>query len=76
MYGGIEMSRNITINIDTCGVRIDPSSGGCANLSFDMFESDLDALIGQLEAVEVLGCIDEDTILQYVGDKGYNVTEE
>lgn len=70
------MSRNITINIDACGVRIDPSSGGWVNLSFDMFESDLDALIGQLEAVEVLECIDEDTILQYVRNKGYNVTEE
>ena len=70
------MSRNITINIDACGVRIDPASGGWVNLSFDMFESDLDALIGQLDTVEVLGCIDEDMILQYVRNKGYNVAEE
>lgn len=70
------MSRNITINIDACDVRIDPSSGGWVNLRFDMFESDLETLIEQLKDVEVLDCIDEDTILQYVRDKGYNVTEE
>lgn len=29
-----------------------------------------------LKDVEVLDCIDEDTILQYVRDKGYEVTEE
>lgn len=70
------MSRNITINIDACDVRIDPSSDGWVNLSFDMFKSDLETLIEQLKDVEVLDCIDEDTILQYVRDKGYNVTEE
>lgn len=70
------MSRNITINIDACDVRIDPSTGSWLNLSFDMCQSDLDELIGQLKDVEVLDCIDEDTILQYVRDKGYEVTEE
>lgn len=70
------MSRNITINIDACDVRIDPSSGSWLNLSFDMCKSDLDALVGQLKDVDVLDCIDEDTILQYVRDKGYEVTEE
>lgn len=70
------MSRNITINIDACDVRIDPSTGSWLNLSFDMCQSDLGELIGQLKDVEVLDCIDEDTILQYVRDKGYNVTEE
>lgn len=70
------MSRNITINIDACDVRIDPSSDGWVNLRFDMFKSDLETLIEQLKDVEVLDCIDEDTILQYVRNKGYNVTEE
>lgn len=70
------MSRNITINIDACDVRIDPSSIGWVSLSFDMCQSDLDGLIGHFKDVDVLDCIQEDEIVNYLRDKGYNVTEE
>lgn len=70
------MSKNTTIFIDACEVRIEPSTGSWVSLSFDMLHSDLDELISHFDDNDVLDCVDEGTIIKYLKDKGYNVSKD
>ena len=69
------MSKNVSISIEAFDVRIEPSSCHSMNISLDMCQSDLYALIGQFKETDVLDCISEETILEYLRNKGYEIDE-
>lgn len=67
------MKREITVN--SCDVRIYPSSNSLVEISFEIYDSNISNLIDGIPEPLIMDCWDKKEIAQYLIDNGYKVEE-